>query len=198
MPQTYIGTSGWVYPHWEGIFYPQKLSSKEKLKYFTKHFNTVEVNYSFYHLPKETTFKDWYKRTPSDFLFVIKTSRYITHIKRLKNIKRAWKKFIKKAQNLKEKLGPVLVQFPPSFKFNTKNQRRLEEFLSYTKKNYKKQRIAVEFRHKTWLCNKVYKILEKTNTAWVIADWSGDSKKGKATTNFVYFRCSWSPEEIFF
>ena len=121
----FIGTSGWVYSHWEGIFYPKELGLKDKLKYFSKHFKTVEVNYSFYRLPRPTTYQNWYSQTPGDFLFAIKVSRFITHIKRLKGVKDAWKIFIKNTLNLKEKLGPILFQFPPNLKATEENVKRL-------------------------------------------------------------------------
>ena len=85
-----IGTSGWVYPHWEEIFYPKALPPKNKLKYFSRHFKTVEINYSFYHLPRPATYQKWYSETPADFIFSVKASRFITHIKRLHGIKEAW------------------------------------------------------------------------------------------------------------
>ncbi|GAI31476.1 unnamed protein product, partial [marine sediment metagenome] len=74
----YVGTSGWVYPHWENIFYPEGLPSKDKLKYFSQHFKTAEVNYSFYRLPRPATYQNWYSQTPGDFLFAVKASRFIT------------------------------------------------------------------------------------------------------------------------
>jgi len=116
MPQgkLYIGTSGWVYGHWEGIFYPENLASKDKLKYFSQHFKTAEINYSFYHLPRPSTYQNWHSQTPADFIFAAKASRFITHIKRLGGVKEAWQQFIENALYLKEKLGPILFQFPPS------------------------------------------------------------------------------------
>ena len=125
----YIGTSGWVYSHWEGIFYPEDLSGKDKLKYFSEHFKTAEVNYSFYHLPKPITYQNWYKQTHKDFIFSVKASRFITHIKRLKEVKDPWKTFLENALNLKEKLGPILFQFPPNFSATEENIKRLQDFL---------------------------------------------------------------------
>jgi len=179
----YIGTSGWVYPHWEGVFYPESLSSKDKLKYFSQHFKTTEVNYSFYRLPKPNSYKNWYSQTPGDFLFSIKASRFITHIKRLKGVRPAWKAFIKNALNLKEKLGPVLFQFPPNFKVDAK---RLEDFLKII--NNKKLRFAFEFRHESWCDEKIYNLLKKHNAAWVIADSPSFPKAEELTADFVYIR----------
>lgn len=185
----YIGTSGWVYSHWEGIFYPKELSSKDKLKYFSKHFKTAEVNYSFYHLPRPSTYQNWYSQTPKDFLFAIKASRFITHIKRLKGVREAWKTFLKNALELKEKLGPILFQFPPSFKATDKNIKRLENFLKLSKTRLPdKLCLAFEFRHKSWCDEKIYNLLKKHNAAWVIADSPNYPKAEALTANFVYVR----------
>ena len=191
----FIGTSGWVYGHWEGIFYPEDLPGKDKLKYFSKHFKTAEINYSFYHLPRPTTYQNWYKQTPEDFLFAVKASRFITHIKRLKEVKEAWKTFIENALNLKEKLGPLLFQFPPSFKATAENINRLESFLKSISVNQRLDqrksaeiKYAFEFRHKTWCDKKIYNLLKKYKVAWVIADSPSYPKAEEVTADFVYIR----------
>lgn len=198
----FIGTSGWIYSDWEEIFYPKNLSSKGKLKYFSQHFKTVEINYSFYHLPRESTYKNWYKQVPNDFLFAVKASRFITHIKRLKGVKAAWKTFLENTLNLKKKLGPILFQFPPSFKATPENIKRLENFFKLITKNGR-LKYAFEFRHKTWCSEKIYKLLKKYNAAWVIAcppiGWSLKATGRRAdspcyprveavTCNFAYIR----------
>lgn len=180
----FIGTSGWVYSHWDSIFYPIELPSKDKLKYFSQHFKTAEVNYSFYHLPRPTTYQNWYSQTPEDFLFSVKASRFITHIKRLKGVKAAWKTFLENALNLKEKLGPILFQFPPSFKATEENIKRLENFL----KILRSRKYAFEFRHQTWCNEKIYQLLKKYKVAWVIADSPSYPKAEEITANFVYVR----------
>jgi len=182
----YIGTSGWVYSHWQGIFYPKGLPSKDKLKYFSKHFKTTEINYSFYHLPRSSTYQNWYSQTPEDFLFSVKASRFITHIKRLKGVKTAWKTFLENTLHLKEKLGPILFQFPPSFKATKENIKRLEDFLRLITKN--KLHCAFEFRHKTWYEKKVYKLLKKHKVALVVADSPRYPRADVVTANFVYIR----------
>lgn len=190
----FIGTSGWVYPHWEGIFYPEDLAAKDKLKYFSKHFKTAEINYSFYHLPRPTTYESWYKQTPDDFIFAVKASRFITHIKRLKEVGDAWKTFLENALNLKEKLGPILFQFPPSFQATSENIKRLEGFLKYINLTIKQYnnitiRFAFEFRHETWRDEKVYGLLKKYNAALVISNsptWEQIEKPEFA--DFVYVR----------
>lgn len=187
MSELYIGTSGWAYSHWEGIFYPRNLKAKDKLKYFSKHFKTVEVNYSFYRLPKATTYQKWYSQTPGNFLFSVKASRFITHIKRLKGIKEAWKQFLENALNLKEKLGPILFQFPPSFRATKENLERLEEFFKIVTPRSKVS-LAFEFRHKSWCDEHIYKILKKYNIVWVITDSSCYPRTDEVTADFIYIR----------
>jgi len=188
----FIGTSGWVYSHWEGIFYPEDLLSKDKLKYFSQHFKTAEINYSFYHLPRPSTYQNWYKQTPEDFLFAVKASRFITHIKRLKEVKEAWKTFIENTLNLKEKLGPILFQFPPSFRATEENIKRLENFLKLITKSLKPKpytlKFAFEFRHQSWCDKKVYDLLKKYNVAWVTADSPSYPKAEEVTADFIYIR----------
>jgi len=188
MPKSslFIGTSGWVYSHWDGIFYPEDLPGKNKLKYFSQHFKTAEINYSFYHLPRSSTYQNWYLQTPEDFLFAVKASRFITHIKRLKGVKEAWKIFIENALNLKERLGPILFQFPPSFRANETEIERLEDFLKLITK--KKLQYAFEFRHQSWCDKKVHNLLKKYKVAWVIADSPSYPKVEVVTANFVYIR----------
>lgn len=189
MSKIYIGTSGWVYSDWEGVFYPKKLSSNKKLEFFSKRFKTTEVNYSFYHLPKPSTYKNWYSQTPGDFLFAIKASRYITHIKRLKGAKLAWKTFLKNALELKEKLGPILFQFSPSFKATEENIKRLEKFLKFRRgRTSTDLRLAFEFRHESWCDKKIYNLLKKHNAVWVIADSPDYPKAEVVTADFVYIR----------
>lgn len=196
----HIGTSGWIYGDWTRVFYPVDLSSKDKLKYFSQHFKTAEINYSFYHLPRPSTYQNWYNQTPKDFIFAVKVSRFITHIKRLKGVKKAWQTFISNALNLKEKLGPILFQFPPSFKATEENIKRLEEFLELIKSRPKgrspdwspafrqRLRFAFEFRHKSWCEEKIYNLLKKYDVAWVIADSPSYPKAELATADFVYIR----------
>jgi uncharacterized protein YecE (DUF72 family) len=183
----YVGTSGWIYNDWNGIFYPEGLSSKDRLRYFSRHFKTVEVNYSFYHLPRPETYRNWYDQTPSDFVFAVKSSRFITHIKRLKGVRTAWKRFIENALCLREKLGPILFQFPASFKADSENAKRLEGFLGFI--NSPDLRFAFEFRHKSWCEGEgVFKILRKHNAAWVISDSSRYPKFEAVTADFIYMR----------
>src|SRR5262245_51512212 len=108
----YVGTSGWNYKHWKDIFYPAKLPSSKWLEYYARHFNTVELNVTFYRLVSKKTFELWRKETPADFYFVVKGSRYITHLKRLLTPASALNVFLRNIAGLKEKLLAVLWQFP--------------------------------------------------------------------------------------
>ena len=191
----YLGTSGWLYPHWQGIFYPDKLKSgKEKLVFYAKHFSTVEVNYSFYHLPQEKTYLKWKTLVPKNFLFTLKVSRYITHIKRLKEIDEAWQEFLKRAKTLKENLGPFLFQFPPSF--SLKNLDNLKKLLTLLKKE-KNLRFAFEFRHSSWQNKEVFSLLKKAKVALVSSHSSRWPRiENFDLANFVYFRFH-GPKELF-
>src|SRR5437763_460957 len=102
----HIGTSGWVYPHWKSIFYPDKMPGERKLAFYAERFHTVEVNYSFYALPEAKTFVKWREQTPDGFLFSLKASRYVTHVKRLKEPEQPLTLFMERAAGLGEKLGP--------------------------------------------------------------------------------------------
>ncbi len=183
--EVFIGTSGYSYPHWsDGIFYPEGLSQQRWLEYYAEKFNTVELNVTFYRLPKESVFKNWYSRTPEDFSFVVKGSRFITHIKRLKQCEEPLKLFFGRVKFLKEKLSCILWQLPPKFKVD---EDRLSDFVKLlkVKKGY---RHAFEFRHDSWYRDAVFKILKKDNIAVCIADWPEFSKDGPAVAGFVYLR----------
>lgn len=185
-PKFYIGTSGWTYYHWKGLFYLPHLSSSEYLKFYSRHFNTVEVNYSFYHLPKFSTFQKWSQQTPRGFVFSVKAPRTITHIRRLNNVKEPLFQFLDNTKGLEEKLGPVLFQFPPSFFCDEKNIKRMRQFLLLLEPFSNK--FAFEFRHQSWIDKEVFDLLKKHNIAWVIADSSRYPKKEIITANFVYIR----------
>src|SRR5581483_9259602 len=108
----HIGTSGWHYDHWKGPFYPENLPASEMLAFYFDYFDTVEINNSFYRMPEALTFKHWHDQTPENFLFAVKGSRYLTHMKKLKEPKEGLKALINRASKLKEKLGPILFQLP--------------------------------------------------------------------------------------
>src|SRR6186997_424608 len=117
----YIGTSGWHYNHWRGIFYPPEVTGYNELRFHAQHFNTVENNSSFYRIAKESTYKTWYRMTPDDYKFSIKLNKLITHTYRLEmreEVVEAVQRILTSTQSLKEKLGAIVIQLPPSFRFD--------------------------------------------------------------------------------
>lgn len=122
----YIGTSGWHYKHWAGTFYPADIKSDKQFAYYQDYFGTVELNNSFYHLPDRATFRKWKETTPKNFIFAVKCSRYISHMKKLSDVREPLRAFAHNARGLGGKLGPVLFQLPPGWKLNLE---RLQDFL---------------------------------------------------------------------
>ncbi|PIQ88259.1 MAG: hypothetical protein COV72_09095 [Candidatus Omnitrophica bacterium CG11_big_fil_rev_8_21_14_0_20_42_13] len=180
----YIGTSGWNYPHWRGVFYPEGLAQKNWLAYYVNFFNGVELNVTFYRLPQKEIFENWRKNTPKNFRFAAKGSRFITHIKRLKDVKAPLNLFFKNASGLGEKMAAVLWQLPPAFKQDLK---RLEPFLKLIKKT--KIRQAFEFRNQTWFNEETYALLKEYNACLCIAHSGGRFPCIKETTSdFLYLR----------
>lgn len=183
MAKVWIGTSGFSYPHWgNGVFYPSDLPQRDWFLYYTKQFDTVELNVSFYRLPKRVTFEGWRKKAGPKFVFAVKGSRYITHIKRLKDCREPIKTFFKNANGIKNKNDVALWQLPPRFKANPE---RLAEFIKLLPKNW---RHAFEFRSSTWLTVKIYELLRKHNAAIVFQDNPGWPITEEVTADFVYLR----------
>ncbi|MGN6645282.1 MAG: DUF72 domain-containing protein [Cytophaga sp.] len=178
----YIGTSGWHYKHWKGTFYPEDIKEKDQLAQYIQTFHTVELNNSFYHLPLRNTFKQWKKSVPENFIFAVKGSRYITHMKKLKESSEAIHAFLHNASGLKEKLGPILFQLPPGWKINTQ---RLEDFLKQLPEHF---RFAFEFRNTSWYTEEVYTLLRKYNCAFCIYELDRHTSPMEVTTDFVYVR----------
>ena len=190
----YIGTSGYSYNHWsEGVFYPAGLKQNKWLEYYCKHFNTVELNVTFYRLPKQEVFAGWNSRTPEGFVFAIKGSRFITHIKRLKDSKHALKLMFERARPLSKKIDVVLWQLPPKFKCDTE---RLSSFLRQLSK-YKKFRHVFEFREASWFNNKIFRLLKKNNIAICSADWPPCSGDIHLTADFIYIRRHGAGAELY-
>jgi len=180
--QYYIGTSGWHYEHWRDSFYPAKLIKAKWLDFYATHFNTVELNNSFYRLPTENAFNTWRDSVPADFTYAVKVSRFITHIKRLKDTGEAVEKFITRARILGDKLGPLLYQLPPNMH---RNDEVLESFLSILPVGI---RHVFEFRHQSWLEEGVFQILQKYNVGFCIFDMPYISCPAIATADFAYIR----------
>lgn len=184
-PGIFIGTSGFIYNHWGGgVFYPDGLPQKKWLEYYAEHFDTVELNVTFYRLPSEKAFKSWYKRTPKSFAFGLKGSRFITHIKRLKDCQEPLNLYFNRAKLLREKLSVILWQLPPRYK---KDMERLKVFIKYLKP-YARYRHVFEFRDESWLSNDVYELFRKVDMAICEADWPGMPQNIPVTASFVYLR----------
>ena len=182
MGRIYIGTSGWHYPSWVGPFYPAGIPTKEFLSYYARHFTTVEINNTFYHLPSASTLENWLAETPKDFLFACKSSRFITHMKKLKDPKHSIKRFFGTAKILQEKLGPILFQLPPRWRMNVP---RLEGFLKALPKSF---RYAFEFRDESWFAQPVYDVLSKYGSAFCLYHLAGRWSPESITTDYVYIR----------
>jgi len=178
----HIGTSGWSYEHWQKRFYPKYLLSKDWLKFYSQEFETVEINASFYRQMSAKTYQNWYKTTPANFVFSIKISRFITHVKKLKGIGVSWRRFIKNVRYLKNKLGPILIQLPPNFKANPD---RLEKLLKLIPAKY---RLALEVRNDGWYNQEVFQLLKKHKVALVFAHSGGWTGPQQLTSDFVYLR----------
>jgi uncharacterized protein YecE (DUF72 family) len=183
-PRIHIGTSGWIYDHWREVFYPKDCPKAKWLDFYTRHYGTVELNASFYRLPKPQTFENWRERTPDNFLWAVKANRYITHIKRLKDPEEPLERFFGSADALKEKLGPILFQLPPNLSFD-------ETAFSHFCKQLKGDRLyALEVRHPSWAQEKrAIDILRDNNIAFCVSDSAGRYPYiEEDTATFIYIR----------
>lgn len=181
--KVYLGTSGWHYGHWRGIFYPADLKREKWLNFYSNYFNTVEVNATFYRDIKSSTFEKWYSSVNEKFIFSVKISRQITHFKKLRIDKILIDNFLKKVSTLKEKLGVILIQLPPSLRFD---QSLIDEFLSLLDRKYK---YAIEVRNKTFIDDKFLTLLRRDNVAFCISDSAGRYPFHEAiTADFIYLR----------
>jgi uncharacterized protein YecE (DUF72 family) len=160
----FVGTSGWQYRDWRGAFYPHDLPQGEWLEHYARRFRVVEVNSTFYRLPGRETFADWARRVPDDFVFAMKASRYLTHIKRLVDPASAVERLFEHAEPLGAKLGPVLVQLPPTLPFAPE---RLRATLDAVPPG---ARVAVEFREPGWFREESYALLAEHDAALCLAD----------------------------
>ncbi len=178
----YIGTSGWHYEDWRGLFYPEELDRARWLKFYAGHFNSVELNNSFYRLPSEKAFSNWRESTPEDFIFAVKVSRFITHIKRLRDVAASLENFLVRANLLQHKLGPLLYQLPPNMK---RNDEVLEAFLSILPRQYQH---VFEFRHESWLVDGIFNLLRQHNAGLCVFDMPEFTSPLIATADFTYIR----------
>lgn len=185
MGNVFIGTSGYSYKDWKGVFYPEDLPQKEWLTFYSQHFTTIEINATFYRSFPKTVFENWKKEVGEEFLFSIKGSRFITHSKRINHVEKEIKRFFEKASGLEQKLGCILWQFPKNFLFTQEHIKRLQTFLSLLPSSIKQ---FVEFRDQSWNISEVFTLLTTYNTGWVINDSSKFPKMDNVTGQHVYIR----------
>ncbi len=178
----YIGTSGFFYKGWRGIFYPPELKTYEWLSYYASIFNTVELNSTFYHLPKAKTVKGWIQRVSDDFVYSVKVYREITHQRLLKNTEMQVYLFLHLLKPLGWKLGVFLIQLPPNIKFDKSS---LLDFCKALPRHY---RFSIEFRDKSWFTKETYNILCKYNVAFCISHMRNIETVYWITADFVYIR----------
>ena len=186
--QIRIGTSGWYYEHWRKVFYPCEFSKDEWLEFFCRHFDTVELNNTFYHLPKKSSVEKWYMATPENFMFTVKASRFITHVKKLNDPQESLKKFIDIIEPLKEKLGPILYQLPPNLHADLN---RLENFIAELPK---KQKSFFEFRHTSWYDDKIFELLDRYGCGLCVHDLGELATSKVITGRMIYLRFHGQPE----
>jgi uncharacterized protein YecE (DUF72 family) len=177
-----VGTSGWSYPHWRGAFYPEALPSNKWLGWYAERFDSVEVNNSFYTLPSHDTFATWRSITPPSFLFAVKASRYITHMKKLRETDEAVKTLLSRVAALKEKLGPILFQLPPRWRYN---HERLERFLASLPEGFD---YAFELRDPGWFNERCFALLERYGVAHCLYHMGPDASPRRLAGPFVYVR----------
>lgn len=177
-----VGTSGWWYDHWRGVFYPSEMEPREWFHHYTRSFDTVEINSSFYRLPFENMVKGWAKRAPEDFTFTLKMWRRITHLKKLKDVAKDLEIFLNRIEPLKPYLGAVLYQLPPSLKIDLA---LLEEFLKTLPENLDQ---AVEFRHTSWLNEDTFSLLTEYNLAYCIISMPRFPELVRITSDISYIR----------
>jgi uncharacterized protein YecE (DUF72 family) len=184
--ELHIGTSGWSYKHWAEIFYPKDIKPDKYLEFYTTKFTCVELNSSFYHLPLKTTVYGWTNRTHDSFRFCPKLSRFITHQMQLVNIEEALQNFFDVFGDMKNRLGPVLIQLPPGLLYD---KPLICNYFNLINEKYKQYRFAVEIRNKSWINDNFIDLLFQNGIAFVIAD-SGHRYPyyEVVTAGFVYLR----------
>lgn len=184
--EKFIGCSGYYYNHWIGLFYPENMAKREWLSFYAEHFNTVEINNTFYRMPEEKAIKRWYEITPDDFVFSVKGFRFITHLKKLQidqELLNSVDQFQRTVSLLKHKLGPILWQFPGTFKLNLA---KLEKFCSCLSPEFHH---VFEFRDAGWFITDVYDMLQKYHYGLCIVSSPGRVPAViKVTSEIAYIR----------
>jgi uncharacterized protein YecE (DUF72 family) len=185
-----IGCSGWSYPHWLKVFYPEKMPAREHFAFYAQHFNTVELNNSFYRQPPRERFEAWRDQAPPGFLFAIKGSRYVTHIKRLAVEQKSVDLVVDAALGLGNKQGPILFQLQANFHADLG---RLQRFVGMLPTDV---RFTIEFRHDSWLVPSVFELLRAHRIALCIPDHPKMPKSFEITSGFTYVRMHLPPDGL--
>jgi uncharacterized protein YecE (DUF72 family) len=181
-PSIRIGCSGWQYAHWRRLFYPAELPQARWLGYYAERFDTVEINNTFYRLPEASTFAEWSRRAPPGFVYAVKASRYLTHMKKLKEPREPIARFFTRARRLGRAFGPVLYQLPPRWPVNVDRLRAFAARLPRTRLH------AIEFRDPSWYTDEVFAVLERYRIALCLHDMAGSASGRLAVGPFVYAR----------
>ncbi len=182
LDRLWIGTSGWVYPHWRGVFYPPKLTTSRWLPFYAEHFRTVEINNTFYRLPSEKAFRDWRAAVSPGFRFAVKANRFITHTKKLREPAEPLERFLSRARLLGDRLGPILYQLPPRWRCNLP---RLRDFLTILPRDLTH---VFEFRDPSWMNEDVFAALEEHGAALCVISHPTMSCPVRTTSDVVYIR----------
>jgi uncharacterized protein YecE (DUF72 family) len=177
-----VGCSGWQYKHWRGDFYPPDLPQTRWLEHYVRQFDTVELNNSFYRLPLGETFASWRKRTPAGFLFAVKASRYLTHLRKLREPADPLSLLLERARQLGPGLGPLLFQLPPGFQ---RDVERLRDFVALLPP---RERHAVEFRDPSWYHDDVLEVLDRPHVTLCLHDMKGSETGRRRVGGFAYAR----------
>ena len=192
----FVGTSGWDYEHWSGgVFYPAGMKRSDWFGHYCRHFRSVEINNSFYRLPEKRVFQKWYEAAPPGFTFAVKASRFITHMKKLAQPEDHVTLFLENAAGLREKLGVLLFQLPPYWKFNLDRLGAFSRFIAQ-QDILPDLRSALEIRHQSWYCDSCFELLKKYNISLALTDWPEMPVAGPLTADFVFIRRH-GPESLY-
>ena len=192
--RVHIGTSGWSYKQWRGLYYPQKLATAKWLAFYAEDFEVTEINSSFYRLPTEDTVMNWTTQVPKDFLFCAKMSRFLTHMKKLNDPEDALDRFFEVFTHMKNMMGPVLVQLPPMLAFNYD---KAEYFYSLLKKKFREYSFVMEVRHETWMKEQSLTLMSKYDIGLVISQSGSRFPYSEIiTAKNIYVRFH-GPEELY-
>ena len=177
-----IGCSGWNYKHWRGLFYPEGLPQKRWFEHYAATFDTVEINNSFYRLPKAETFDKWREQAPDGFCYAVKANRFLTQAKKLKDCEEPLKRMMTPFRHLGDRLGPILFQLPPRFRINLE---RLDEFLTLAPKDVVN---VFEFREKSWLTEEMLALLDRHGASFCVHDMPGSTTPRWVAGPIAYVR----------